>query len=45
MFDWEKLFSITSVDEKVAIFNRTVLLNILNNFIPHETIHLGLMTK
>ena len=37
MFDWEKAFSNTSVNEKVAIFNRTFL-NILNNFVPHETI-------
>ena len=37
MFDWEKALSNTSVNEKVAIFNRTIL-NILNNFIPHETI-------
>ena len=49
MFDWEKAFSNTSFDEKVTIFNRTVL-NILDNFIPHERIerieiHLGLITK
>ena len=37
MFDWEKAFSNTSVNEKVAIFNRTFL-NILNNFVHHETI-------
>ena len=45
MFDWKKRFPNTSVDEKVGIFNRTFLLNILDNFIPRETIHLGLMTK
>ena len=37
MFDWEKAFSNASVDEKVAIFKRTIL-NILNRIIPHETI-------
>ena len=37
MFDWEKALSNTSVNEKIAIFNRTIL-NILNNFIPRETI-------
>ena len=36
MFDWEKVFSNISVNENVAIFNRTIL-NILNNFILHET--------
>ena len=51
MFDWEKTFPGSSFNEKVAIFNRTTL-NILNNFIPHETsvrimieIHFGLLTK
>ena len=34
---WEKAFSNTSVNEKAAIFNRAIL-NILNNFIQHETI-------
>ena len=37
IFDWEKAFSNTNVNEKVAIFNRAVL-NILKNFIPHETV-------
>ena len=32
MFDLEKAFSNTSVDEKVAIFNRTIL-NIFNNIL------------
>ena len=36
-FDWQRAFLNTSVNEKVAIFNNTVL-NILSNFIPHETI-------
>ena len=27
----------TSINEKVDIFNRTIL-NVLSNFIPHETI-------
>ena len=36
-FDWEKVLWKTSVDGKVAIFNRSIL-NIFNNFIPHETI-------
>ena len=30
MFDWEKAFSKTSVDEKAAVFNRTIL-NIFHN--------------
>ena len=34
---WERAFSNTSVNEKVDIFNRTIL-NILSNFIPHEII-------
>ena len=37
MFEWGKAFSNTNVNEKLAIFNR-IILNILNNFIPHETI-------
>ena len=37
MFDWQKAFLNTSVDEKLATFNRTIL-NIQNNYIPHETI-------
>ena len=36
-FNWERAFSNTNVNEKVDIFNRTIL-NILSNFIPHETI-------
>ena len=37
MFNWEKAFSNTSVNEKVVISSRTIL-NILNDFIPHESI-------
>ena len=36
-FNWERAFSNTSVNEKVNIFNRTIL-NILSNFILHEII-------
>ena len=36
-FVWQRAFLNTSVNEKVVIFNNTVL-NILSNFIPHETI-------
>ena len=36
-FNWERAFSNTSVNEKVDIFNRTIL-NILSNLIPHEII-------
>ena len=36
-FNWDKAFSNTNVNEKVDIFNRTIL-NILSNFISHETI-------
>ena len=36
-FNSERAFSNTSVDEKVDIFNRTIL-NILSNFVPHEII-------
>ena len=36
-FNWERAFSNTNVNEKVDIFNRTIL-NILSNFILHETI-------
>ena len=34
-FNWTRAFSNTSVNEKVNIFNNTIL-NILSNFIPHE---------
>ena len=36
-FVWQRGFLNTSVNEKVVIFNNTVL-NILSKFIPHETI-------
>ena len=32
-----KAFSNTSVNEKVAVLNRTIL-NVLDNFLPNETI-------
>ena len=35
--NWERAFSNTNVNEKVCIFNKSVL-NVLSNFIPHETI-------
>ena len=37
LFDWKKAFENTSVDEKVAIINKTSF-NILHHFIPHETL-------
>ena len=36
-FNWEKAFSNTNINEKDSLFNKTIL-NILNNYIPHETI-------
>ena len=36
-FNWKKAFSNKNVNEKVDTFNQTIL-NILSNFIPHETI-------
>ena len=36
-FNWERIYPNTSIYEKVNIFNKTIL-NILSNFIPHETI-------
>ena len=36
-FNWERAFSNTNVNLKVCIFNKSVL-NVLSNFIPHETI-------
>ena len=36
-FNWERAFLDTNVNEKVCIFNKSVL-NVLSNFIPHETI-------
>ena len=37
MFDWDKAFVNTNVNEKVFIVNKTIL-NILSNFFPHETL-------
>ena len=36
-FNWQKAFSNKNVNENVDTFNKTIL-NILSNFIPHETI-------
>ena len=33
-FNWERAFSNTNVNQKVCIFNKSVL-NVLSNFIPH----------
>ena len=37
MFDWDRAFVNTNFNEKVFILNKTIL-NILSNFIPHETL-------
>ena len=37
MFDWDRPFINTNANEKVFVFNKTIL-NILSNFIPHETL-------
>ena len=37
MFDCDRAFVNTNVNEKVLILNKTIL-NILSNFIPHETL-------
>ena len=37
MFDWDRAFINTNVNEKVFILNKTIM-NILSNFIPHETL-------
>ena len=34
--NWERAISNTNINEKVCIFTKSVL-NVLNNFIPHET--------
>ena len=36
-FYWEKAFHNVDVNKKVMLFNNTVL-NIIRNFIPHETV-------
>ena len=35
MFDWDRAFVNTNINEKVFILNNTIL-NILSNFIPHK---------
>ena len=37
MFDWDRVFVNTNVNEKVFILNKTIL-NIISNFSPRETI-------
>ena len=37
MFGWDRAFVNTNVNEKVFILNKTIL-NIMSNFIPHETL-------
>ena len=37
MFDWDRTFGNTNVNEKVFILHK-IILNILPNFIPHETL-------
>ena len=37
MFDWDRAFVDTNVNEKAFILNK-IILNILSNFIPHETL-------
>ena len=36
-FDWDRAFINTNVNEKMFILNKTIL-NILSNFIPHNTL-------
>ena len=36
-FNWEKVFYNTNVTKKVSIFNEKIL-NVLSNYIPHETL-------
>ena len=37
LFDWDKALRFNDVDKQVAIFNDT-LMNIMENFVPNETI-------
>ena len=37
MFDWDRAFVNTNVNEKVLILHKTIL-NMVSNFIPHETL-------
>ena len=36
-YDWEKAFNNVEVNKKELIFNESVI-NIIRNFIPHETV-------
>ena len=36
LFNWERAFSNKGVNKQISIFNETIL-NIMKNFIPHET--------
>ena len=36
-FDWANAFSKLNINEQVSLFNNTII-NIMNNFVPHETI-------
>ena len=35
MFDWDRAFADTNINEKVFIFTKTIL-NIVSNFMAHE---------
>ena len=37
LFDWDKAVRINDMDKQVAIFS-DILINIIQNFVPHETI-------
>ena len=37
VFDWDRAYVNTNLNEKVFILKKTVL-NIFSNFIPHETL-------
>ena len=37
LFDWEKSLSNLDVNKQISVFNETIV-NIFENFIPHETI-------
>ena len=36
-FNWQRAFSNLNINERVSFFNKTIL-NIVSNFIPHETL-------
>ena len=40
MFDWDKPFTSSNVNDMVDIYAKTIQ-NILSNFIPHQTITIG----